>query len=57
MVRPFNIYGERYNWVGENSQAIPMLVKKILDKNNPIIVWGSANKAEHIYMWMIAQEL
>ena len=44
VVRPFNIYGERYNWVGENSQAIPMLVKKILDKNNPIIVWGSGEQ-------------
>ncbi len=45
IVRPFNIYGERYNWVGENSQAIPMLVKKILDRNNPIIVWGSGNQS------------
>ena len=44
IVRPFNIYGERYNWVGEYSQAIPMLVKKVLDKNNPIIIWGSGNQ-------------
>ena len=46
VVKPFNIYGERYKWSqGENSQAIPMLVKKILDKNNPIIVWGSTTNS------------
>jgi nucleoside-diphosphate-sugar epimerase len=41
IVRPFNIYGERYTWVGEASQAIPMLVKKVLDGNNPVVIWGS----------------
>jgi nucleoside-diphosphate-sugar epimerase len=44
IVRPFNIYGERYNWVGQNSQAIPMLTKKICDREDPIIVWGSGEQ-------------
>ena len=44
IVRPFNIYGERYTWVGENSQAIPMLVKRIMDGEDPVIVWGSGNQ-------------
>src|SRR5256886_4927446 len=44
VVRPFNIYGEHYTWVGESSQAIPMLTKKILDRENPIAVWGSGNQ-------------
>jgi UDP-glucose 4-epimerase len=44
VVRPFNIYGERYNWVGENSQAIPMLVKRILDGESPVVIWGSGNQ-------------
>jgi nucleoside-diphosphate-sugar epimerase len=44
IVRPFNIYGERYNWVGEFSQAIPMLVKKILDGDDPVTVWGSGRQ-------------
>lgn len=44
IVRPFNIYGERYRWVGEYSSAIPMLVKKILDDENPIYAWGSGNQ-------------
>lgn len=44
IVRPFNIYGERYQWVGEYSQAIPMLVKRIMDGENPVLVWGSGNQ-------------
>lgn len=44
IVRPFNIYGERYTWVGENSQAIPMLTKRVMDYENPLVVWGSGNQ-------------
>ncbi len=44
VVRPFNIYGEHYNWVGESSQAIPMLVKRILDGENPVVIWGTGNQ-------------
>ena len=41
VVRPFNIYGERYSWVGDASQAIPMLVKKVMDGDDPVVIWGS----------------
>lgn len=44
IVRPFNIYGERYRWVGEYSQAIPMLVKRIMNGENPVQVWGSGDQ-------------
>lgn len=44
IVRPFNIYGERYRWVGEHSQAIPMLVKKVMDGDDPVIIWGSGRQ-------------
>ena len=44
IVRPFNIYGERYNWMGDNSQAIPMLVKRVMDGNNPVVIWGSGKQ-------------
>jgi UDP-glucose 4-epimerase len=44
IVRPFNIYGERYRWVGAHSQAIPMLVKRILDGEDPVTVWGSGKQ-------------
>ena len=44
IVRPFNIYGERYRWVDAASQAIPMLVKKVLDGDDPVVVWGSGRQ-------------
>ncbi len=44
VVRPFNIYGEHYNWVGESSQAIPMLTKRLLEGENPMLIWGSGNQ-------------
>ena len=44
IVRPFNIYGERYNWVGKNSQAIPMLIKKIMESDKRIEIWGSGKQ-------------
>ena len=44
IVRPFNIYGERYNWVGQYSQAIPMLVKRVMDGEDPVVIWGSGNQ-------------
>ncbi len=44
IVRPFNIYGERYRWVGASSQAIPMLVKRVLDGEDPVTIWGSGRQ-------------
>jgi len=42
--RPFNPYGGRYRWSGEKSHVIPTLVKKILDGQNPLVVWGSGKQ-------------
>jgi UDP-glucose 4-epimerase len=44
IVRPFNVYGERYRWVDAASQAIPMLVKKVMDGDDPVVVWGSGKQ-------------
>ncbi len=44
IVRPFNIYGDRYRWAGEFSQAIPMLVKRVMDGADPVVVWGSGRQ-------------
>ncbi len=44
IVRPFNIYGERYKWVGSASQAIPMLVNKVKKSKNQIEIWGSGKQ-------------
>ena len=42
--RPFNPYGGRYRWSGEKSHVLPTLVKKVLDGQNPLIVWGSGKQ-------------
>ena len=54
ILRPFNIYGERYKWRGDYSQAMPMLIFKMLSNKN-INVWGSGNQKEIICMLMIVQ--
>ena len=43
--RPSNAYGIRYQWRGEeNSFVMPTLVKKIIDGQNPLVVWGSGKQ-------------
>jgi len=44
IVRPVNIYGERYRWRGANSQAIPMLVHKVMSGMDPVVIWGSGRQ-------------
>ena len=44
IVRPVNVYGERYHWMGSGSQAIPMLVHRIIGGENPLVIWGSGNQ-------------
>ena len=41
----------------KSSQAIPMLVSKILSNNGVVDVWGSGNQKEIIYMQKIVQIL
>lgn len=44
IVRPFNIYAERYTWMGDHSQAIPMQVAKVLGGDDPVVIWGSGQQ-------------
>jgi nucleoside-diphosphate-sugar epimerase len=43
-VNPINIHGERYTWVFDASQAIPMLVKKIMSGDDPVVICGSGEQ-------------
>lgn len=43
IIRPFNVYGERYKWAGDFSQAIPMLVNKVMTADI-VEVWGSGEQ-------------
>jgi nucleoside-diphosphate-sugar epimerase len=45
ILRPFNLYGGNYRWRSEEkAHVIPTLVKRILDGEDPLIVWGSGKQ-------------
>ncbi len=45
IARPFNAYGPRDHFDEATSHAIPAIMKRILDGNNPVIIWGSGNQS------------
>jgi len=45
IVRPFNAYGPRDYYDEKTSHVIPALIKKVMDGNNPVVVWGSGNQS------------
>lgn len=48
IVRPFNAYGGRYRWQGARSHVVPSLVKKVLDRNGPVVIWGSGRQVRDL---------
>jgi nucleoside-diphosphate-sugar epimerase len=45
IVRPFNPYGGNYRWDSEDkAHVIPSLVKRIMDGEDPLLVWGSGQQ-------------
>lgn len=44
IVRPYNCYGPRDHFDSKVSHVIPALIKRILEGENPIMVWGSGKQ-------------
>ena len=44
IVRPYNCYGPRDHFNPETSHVIPALIKRVLDGENPVVVWGSGKQ-------------
>lgn len=45
ILRPFNLYGSNYPWRStERAHVIPALVKRVLDGEDPLVVWGSGEQ-------------
>ncbi len=44
IVRPSNLFGERDHYDEGSSHVVPALIKRIMDGENPIVVWGSGNQ-------------
>ena len=48
ILRPFNIYGGRYRWrSAEKAHVIPALVQRIVDGEDPLVVWGSGRQCRN----------
>lgn len=48
LVRPFNAYGGRYQWQGEASHVVPSLVKRVFDRSDPVVVWGTGQQVRDL---------
>jgi nucleoside-diphosphate-sugar epimerase len=44
IARPFNAYGPREPLEGEKAHVMPALICKVLEGQDPLIVWGSGNQ-------------
>ena len=42
-VRPCNVYGPGDNFDPENAMVIPTLMNRILNKENPVVIWGDGS--------------
>lgn len=43
--RPFNAYGARDHYDEATSHVIPALIKRVLDGDNPVTIWGTGNQS------------
>jgi nucleoside-diphosphate-sugar epimerase len=58
ILRPFNIYGANYPWrSAERAHVIPSLVKRVLDGEDPLVVWGSGEQRRNFLHGSDAAEL
>lgn len=44
IVRPYNAYGPRDHFDPNSSHVIPALIKRVMDGENPVTVWGSGKQ-------------
>ncbi len=44
IVRPYNAYGPRDHFDPASSHVIPALIKRVMDGENPVVVWGSGKQ-------------
>jgi nucleoside-diphosphate-sugar epimerase len=49
VLRPFNVYGGNYPWRSiERAHVVPSLVKRVLDGEDPLVVWGSGRQRRNL---------
>lgn len=58
VIRPFNIYGANYPWrSSEKAHVVPSLVKRVLDGEDPLVVWGSGQQRRNLLHGTDAAEI
>lgn len=58
IVRPANIYGPNLNYNPKNSMVVASLIKRVFDKENPLVVWGDGlNIRDFVYCDDVAQAM
>lgn len=58
ILRPFNLYGGNYPWRStEKAHVIPALVKRVLDGEDPLVVWGSGEQRRNFLHGRDAAEI
>ncbi len=46
IVRPTNIYGKYDKYAEGKSHVVPAITKRIVEKQNPLIIWGNGNSVK-----------
>jgi GDP-L-fucose synthase len=44
MARPYNAYGPRDNFDPSSSHVLPALIRRVVEGEDPLVVWGSGNQ-------------
>ncbi|MGD0912505.1 MAG: NAD-dependent epimerase/dehydratase family protein [Terracidiphilus sp.] len=44
IVRLVNAYGPRYHWSHGEPHVIPALIRRLLNRENPLVIWGSGRQ-------------
>lgn len=56
IVRPYNAYGPRDHFDPSTSHVIPALIKRVMDRENPVVVWGTGRQTRaFLYVEDLAQ--
>ncbi|MEA3378204.1 MAG: NAD-dependent epimerase/dehydratase family protein [Nanoarchaeota archaeon] len=45
VARPYNAYGPRDNFNPKSSHVIPAIIKRVLDEENPLVIWGNGQQS------------
>jgi len=57
-VRPSNVYGPYDDFNPQTAQVIPSLIRRVLDGENPIVVWGDGSALrDFVYSRDVAESI